>query len=505
MRRDLFSSPRIVSQNMTTKRFRWIKWPIFLALLGAGWFAYTKFKKTEAPAITYRTAAVARGDLVQNVSANGQLNPVITVAVGSQVSGNILKLYADFNSRVTNNQLIAELDAATYQSRVIQAQGELASARAQMQLARVNARRAEDLLKSSLVAQSDYDQTMADLAQREATVLMREAALTNVLVDFARTKIYSPIDGTVISRNVDVGQTVQASFTAPTLFNIANDLAKMEIGAMVSEADIGGVEEGQSVTFTVEAFPARTFSGMVRQVRNQPSTNQNVVNYAAIIVVSNDDLKLKPGMTATVSITTAKKEKVLRLPNGALRFRPPEGAVLKSNVVATASSGTNASSTAAAAPAGGDGIPEMPGGFQLSPEMRQRILERYDKNSDGKLDDAEREAMLEARRRRMAEGGGGGGEGGGGMGMGGGSRSRTSTPSPNRTVYLVSTNLVAGRSVIELQPVQVKVGISDGTSTEILDGLKEGDSVATGSTGGATATAPTSSPFGGPFGGPRRM
>lgn len=493
---------------MTTKRLRWIKWPVLLALLAAGWFAYTKFKKPTEAAITYRTTSVTRGDIVQNVTANGQLNPVITVAVGSQVSGNILKLYADFNSRVTNDQLIAELDPATYQSRVIQAEGELANARAQSALARVNARRAAELLKSSLVAQSDYDQTMADLAQREATVTMREAALTNALVDLSRTKIYSPIDGTVISRNVDVGQTVQASFTAPTLFNIANDLAKMEIGAMVSEADIGGVEEGQSATFTVEAFPARTFSGKVRQVRNQPSTNQNVVNYATIIVVSNDDLKLKPGMTANVSITTAKKEKVLKLPNAALRFRPPEGAVLKSNTVASAVGGTNAPSTAAAASAGGDGIPEMPGGFQLSPEARQRILQRYDKNGDGKLDDAEREAMLEARRRRMAEGGGGGGgEGGGGMGMGGGgSRARSAAPSPVRTVYLISTNSVSGRSVIELQPVQVRVGISDGISTEITEGLKEGDSVAIGASGPAvTATTPTSSPFGGPFGGPRRM
>ena len=492
---------------MTTKRLRWIKWPVLLAIIPFGFYAYSKFiKKSAEAAITYRTASAVRGDIVQSVTANGQLNPVVTVAVGSQVSGNIQKLYADFNSRVTNKQLIAELDPATYQSRVIQAQGELASARAQFQLARVNARRAEELLKSSLVAQSDYDQTMADLAQREAAVLMREAALTNALVDFERTKIYSPIDGTVISRNVDVGQTVQASFTAPTLFNIANDLAKMEIGAMVSEADIGGVEEGQEATFTVEAFPNRTFQGRVKQVRNQPATNQNVVNYAAMIDVANPDLKLKPGMTANVSITTSRKEKVLKLPNAALRFRLPEGAVLKSNAVASAVSGTNPPPAAVAASAGGDGIPEMPGGFQLSPEARQRILQRYDKNGDGKLDDAEREAMLEGRRRRMAEGGGG--EGGGGMGMGGGGglRSRSAVTSPVRTVYLVSTNSVAGRSVIELQPVQVHVGISDGASTEITEGLKEGDSVAVGSTGGTTpTTAPTGSPFGGPFGGPRRM
>lgn len=481
---------------MSTKRLRWINWPILIAIIPFGYYAYSKYvKKPAETAITYRTATVALGDVVQTVTANGQLNPVVTVAVGSQVSGNIQKLHADFNSRVTNGQLVAELDPATYQSRVIQAQGELASARAQHQLARVNARRAEELSKGNLVAQSEYDQTMADLAQREATVLMREAALTNALVDFARTKIYSPIDGTVISRNVDVGQTVQASFTAPTLFNIANDLAKMEIGAMVSEADIGGVEEGQAATFTVEAFPNRTFNGTVKQVRNQPATNQNVVNYAAMIDVANPDLKLKPGMTANVSITTARKEKVRKVPNAALRFRPPEGAALKTNAAAKTPDGTNAPSVAAA-PASGDGMPELP------PEVRQRILERYDKNGDGKLDDTEREAMMEARRRRMAEGGGEGG----GMGFGGGSRSRSTVQSPVRTVYLVSTNQVGGRSVVELQPVQIKAGITDGTSTEILDGLKEGDTVAVGSTGGqATTTAPMGSPFGGPFGGPRRM
>lgn len=482
---------------------------MLLALVAGGVFAYLRYHKAAETAITYRTAMVTRGDLVQNVSANGQLNPVVTVAVGSQVSGNIQKLYVDFNSRVTNGQLIAELDPATYQSRVVQAQGELANARAQLQLARVNARRAEELLKSSLVPQSDYDQTMADLEQREATVLMREAALTNSLVDLARTKIYSPIDGTVISRNVDVGQTVQASFTAPTLFNIANDLAQMEIGAMVSEADIGGVEEGQAATFTVEAFPNRNFEGRVKQVRNQPATNQNVVNYAAMIEVNNADLKLKPGMTATVMITTAKKEGSLRVPNGALRFRPPEGAVIQSNTLARAAGGTNASTMAAAA-TGGDGIPDPPGGFQLSPEMRQRILQRYDKNGDGKLDDAEREAMLEARRRRMAEGGGGEGGGGGfgfgGAGFGGGSRPRSTTTSPVRTVYLISTNEVSGRSVTELQSRQVRVGITDGVNTEILSGLKEGDVLAIGATGPAVeAAAAASNPFGGPFGRPRRF
>jgi HlyD family secretion protein len=278
------------------KAFGWI---IILGLLGGGTYWY--FNKESAVAkIEYRSATISRGDVTQIVTANGTLNPVITVNVGSQVSGLITKLHADHNSRVSKDQLIAELDPATYEARLIQAEGDLGSAKAQLTLAEINSRRAGELLQAKLIPQSDYDTTMAELEQRKATVKVREANLSSAKVDLSRTKIYSPIDGTVINRAVDVGQTVQASFSAPTLFLIANDLAQMEISAMVSEADIGGVETNQTATFTVEAFPSRTFRGVVTQVRNQPTTNQNVVAYATIIQVRTDDLKLKPGMTANV-------------------------------------------------------------------------------------------------------------------------------------------------------------------------------------------------------------
>lgn len=506
---------------MSSQRSSWLPWIILLILAGGGFAAFRYFRKPADKTITFRSGTVSKGDIVQSVSANGQISPVVNVAVGSQVSGNILKIYVDFNSKVTNGQLIAELEPATYLSRVTQAEGDLANAQAQMELSKVNLERAEQLKKDKLIAPSEYDQLKAELAQRAASVRVREAALTNAAVDLARTRIYSPIDGTVISRNIDVGQTVQASFTAPTLFNIVNDLAKMEIAAMVSEADIGGVEEGQPATFTVEAFPARTFLGRVKQVRNQPTTNQNVVTYSAMIDVRNDDLKLKPGMTATVSITTARKDGALRVANAATRFKPPEGAVVRSNVVLLASAkSTNASPDTAAAPVD-DGIPEFPGGFQPTPEMRKRILDRYDKNGDGRLDEEERKAFLEARARRQAEGGGGfgggrgmgGGDGGGGMGggMGGGpgpgmgQRQRSAPASPLRTVYLLSTNVVENRKIIELQPVQVRVGIADASFTEIQEGLKEGDVVATGAITPISTTTPTASPFGGsPFGGPRR-
>jgi HlyD family secretion protein len=328
---------------------------------------------------------------------------------------------------------------------------------------------------------------------------MREASLKSAEVDLARTQIRSPVDGVVISRNMNVGQTVQASFSAPTLFQIANDLGQMEIAAMVSEADIGGVEEGQEVSFTVEAFPTRTFEGRVAQVRNQPTTNQNVVTYATIVAVPNADLKLKPGMTANVFITTAKKENVLRIPNAALRFRPPEGASVRTNVIQLASAANRGPGPAASAVATDDGS-QPSGGSQASPEMRQRMLERYDKNGDGRLDEAERQAMPPGGRGRGQSGGGGGSEGGfsGGRAF---SRGRPEGQSGIRTIHQVITNS-SGTKSVELQPVQVRTGISDGTYTELVDGPPENTTIATGLVNEIAAApgAATQNPFGGPFG-----
>lgn len=477
----------------------WVLLILVIVGAGAAW-GWWRWRTPPAAKIEYRTAEVSRGDIVQTVTANGQLSSVITVDVGSQVSGNILKLHVDYNSKVTNGQLIAELDPATYEARLVQAESELANAQAQHTLARVNAKRAAELFRNQLIAESEHDQTMAQLEQAEAVLKIRQAAVQSAQVDLSRTKIRSPIDGTVISRNMNVGQTVQASFSAPTLFQIANDLTRMEIAAMVSEADIGGVEEGQEVAFTVEAFPSRTFEGRVAQVRNQPTTNQNVVNYATIISVHNSDLKLKPGMTATVTITTARKEGVLRVSNAALRFRPPAGAPLKTNAAPASPGDAKNPAGGTAASSGSDGL-EFPGGFQPPPEVRQRLLQRYDKNGDGRLDEAERAAMQEARRSRGSGGFGGEGGGGGfGGGGGGGFRPRSEAASAFRTAYLVRTNHAAGR-VIELDPVQVRVGITDGAFTEVEQGLKEGEVLAIGLVNPLPAAATPNNPFGGPFGG----
>jgi HlyD family secretion protein len=275
-------------------------------------------------AANYQTATVTRGAITQAVTATGTLNPVVNVQVGSQVSGNIAKLFVDFNSQVKAGQMVAQIDPALFQATVTQAEGDLASAQAALELAKLNAKRMQDLFARKTSSQADLDQAMATLHQAEANVKIKQGALDKAKADLEHCTITSPIDGVVISRNVDVGQTVAASLQAPVIFQIANDLTKMQIDSNVAEADVGVLEVGQDVDFTVDAFPMRTFHGKVVQVRNAPITVQNVVTYDTVIGVSNPDLKLKPGMTANVSIIVAHKDNVLQIKNSALRYRPAE-------------------------------------------------------------------------------------------------------------------------------------------------------------------------------------
>src|SRR6184192_1458278 len=277
-----------------------------------------------AGAANYQTAMIMRGPVTQAVTATGTLNPVINVQVGSQVSGNIAKLSADFNSQVKAGQVVAQIDPALFQATVTQAEGDLANAQATLELARVNGKRTQELFAKKTSSQADVDQAMATLHQSEANVKIKQGALDKARADLEHCTITSPIDGVVISRSVDVGQTVAASLQAPIIFAIANDLTKMQIDANVAEADVGVVKIDQNVDFTVDAFPVETFHGKVVQVRNAPITVQNVVTYDTVIGVSNPDLKLKPGMTANVSIIIARKDNVLQLKNAALRYRPAE-------------------------------------------------------------------------------------------------------------------------------------------------------------------------------------
>jgi HlyD family secretion protein len=276
----------------------------------------------EAP--KYQTATITRGDITQAVTATGQLNPVLNVTVGSQISGNILKLYADYNSLVKENQVVAELDPAPYLAAVHMGTANVAYAQAALELAQLTANRKAQLVKEHAAAQADLDTAVASLHQAQATLQIQQASLETAQVNLDHCTITSPIKGMVITRSVDVGETVAAAMNAPVLFTIAIDLSKMQIDASVAEADVGELENGQTVTFTVDAYPYRIFHGVVAQVRNSPVTVQNVVTYDTVVSVNNDDLKLKPGMTANIAIMIAHRDNVLIIPNAALRFRPPD-------------------------------------------------------------------------------------------------------------------------------------------------------------------------------------
>ena len=288
----------------------WITLIVLVLAGGAGavWWFYFQ-KKDDKP--QYQTSAARRSNVVQVVTATGTLNALVSVQVGSQISGIIQTLSADYNTPVKEGQVVAQLDPATYKALADQNEGELASSQASLELARLNEKRKRDLVKDNAAPQADLDKAVADLHQAEATLLIKKAVLEKSKIDLARCTI-----------TAHVGQTVAAAMTAPVLFTIANDLAKMQIEANVSEADIGGVQIGQAATFLVDAFPGRTFEGKVHLVRYAPVTVENVVTYVTVIDVANPKLELRPGMTATVSIVLARRENVVTVPNAALRFKP---------------------------------------------------------------------------------------------------------------------------------------------------------------------------------------
>ncbi len=286
----------------------------------------------------YQTEPVTRGEIMASVSATGTISAVTTVEVGTQVSGTIKEIYVDYNSQVEEGQLIALINPETFEAQAEQAEASLALAKAgvlkanaTLDDAKRNLDRMKQLSGRNLIAQSELDaaQTQyalaeAGLSEAKAQVGQARAALKKAQVDLKNSRIYSPVDGVVISKSVDVGQTVAASFQTPTLFTIAEDLTKMQIETSVDEADIGRVSEGQEVIFTVDAYPSLTFSGTVSQVRIEPIMVENVTTYTTVVSVENPDLKLKPGMTANVTIVTDRHPQALRVPSAALRFRPSD-------------------------------------------------------------------------------------------------------------------------------------------------------------------------------------
>ena len=417
-----------------------------VAAIGIGGVAYSRAhsgSKASSPV----TAAVTRGDVIEKVSATGALQPVTTVQVGTQVSGTIKALYADFNSKVKKGQVIAELEPSLFQTQVEQAQATMTRLQADADRARVEvqdseskSRRAQELFDQKLISRNDLETAQATAMQAEsalksaqAQITQARAALHQVQVNLDNTIIKAPIDGVVISRNVDVGQTVAASMQAPTLFVLAQDLTRMQVSASVDESDIGRIAAGQKVSFRVDAYPADTFTGVVSQVRLNPTTEQNVVSYTTMIDVPNTEMKLKPGMTANVTIQIAASENVLRVPTSALKFRP----------------------TAPGTGGQGSGIGDPGSGIRDSGSATPGLA-----------------------AGTAATGG-----------RGGAPRAVGNVDRSGGRVWTLSNGA--------LVPVRVKTGVSDGAVTAVVDGdLKEGDQVVTGMAAQGTTTAQaTTSPL----------
>ena len=515
---------------------------LVLVAVGVGAGVYTMRNNRAEPAVT--TQQLSRGDIVDTVGATGTLEAVETVDVGTQVSGVVRELYADFNSIVRKGQMIAKLDPSLIETQIEQQTANVVRAEADLERLKVGAAdarqklsRARELAERSLIPKTELETAEVNVKSADAQIRSSEAALTqaraqlnNQRVNLGYTNIVAPIDGIVISRNVDQGQTVAASMNAPTLFVLAADLTKMQVVANIDEADVGRMRPGQHVTFRVDAFPNDTFTGTVQQVRLQPAVVQNVVTYSTVIAVPNTELKLKPGMTANVNIEIARRSNALRIPNAALRFRPttdmfaalnqtvpPElqrgqggfGRGNRADGGGAAGAGAQGTATsgqpAAAAPAarepragsaesrgGGDaaGAGANAGGGRgrgfdpnMTPEERQRRREEFLKNMT-----PEQRERFEARMRE----GGGRGPGGGRDGAPGEGRSgaragggRAAAAQPqSRTMASGATtidSLFGPLPVVEtrgmawlyvnkqLKPVRLRLGITDGTFTEIIN------------------------------------
>lgn len=480
---------------------------LVLAAAGGGYYYYQRARTAEQPP-AYNTTAVTRGSIRQLVTATGQLDAVLSVDVGSQISGLIIKLHADFNTVVKKDQIIAEIDPATYKQRLRQAEADLASTKASNRLQQLNTERTRELALKKLVTQQEVDQAEAQLAQANAQLLTREAAVENANVDLARCTIRSPIDGIVISKQTEEGKTVAASLNAPVLFTIANDLSKMQITAAVAEADIGSVQQNQSVTFTVDAFPNRQFTGQVTQVRNAPKIASNVVTYDTIISVDNKDLKLRPGMTANASVVVASRENTLRIPNAALRVRMADtgGAPAAGPAAAPSAAPVSANANAGGAGTGGERRPREGGGNaeggrrtggggfmggDMTPEQREKMRVVMTELGITNMREASPEQREQFRKVLVERG------------------IVAAQPAPGEATVTTRTiyRLPGGNKSAKPEPVSVKVGITDGIASEVIDGIAEGDVIVTGvtSSGAPAGQQPAANPFGaGGGGGGRR-
>ena len=415
---------------------------IVIVACAAGW--YFVRRQRDGQVARYRTQAVDRGSVTMTVTATGTISAVTTVQVGSQVSGIIARLYADFNSPVKKGQLLAELDPTPFEAQVEQRKADVLQSEVQMRNAEITFHRQERLLADKLASQADYDAAKASYDGTKAQVAQTQATLRQAETNLRYTKIVSPIDGVVVDRKYDIGQTVAASFQAPTLFTIAQDLTKMQVQADVDQSDIGRVAVGQAARFSVDAYPDEEFHGRIAQIRLNATVNQNIITYPVILEVPNPEEKLRPQMTANVIVEVAEVKDVLRIPNAALRFRPTDAA-----------SGGDASRAGGAAGAGGargaaGGSGAAGAGSASAEERLARMRSGGPARAAGVLDPA------------------------------GGAGARTK---PMQTIYVEDGH--GG-----LRTVSIRTGISDGRFTEVVDGtLKAGDPVVIGQ---ATAKADTS-------------
>lgn len=292
-------------------------------ILAAGVAAYSYWPNGKSPpSERYRTQTVDRGDIVQTITANGTLNPVVLVNVGTQVSGTVRKIHADFNDRVKEDQVLAELDPALFQAQVRQSEANVLAAQAALALARIKIDRVATLQQKNLVAKEELDIARQQVDAATAQLKLAEAQLERDRINLRNSVIRSPISGVVVARSVDVGQTVAANFQTPTLFQIAQDLRQMQINTSIAEADVGSLQPDMPASFTVDAYPDQRFQGRIRQIRLNPTIQQNVVTYNVVVDVDNADGRLLPGMTAYVSVNAAERKNVLRVPNAALSFQP---------------------------------------------------------------------------------------------------------------------------------------------------------------------------------------
>jgi HlyD family secretion protein len=477
-----------------------------LLLVIAGYFIFFRGPSRK---YEFRFDKASKGDLTAFVTATGTINPVISVDVGTQVSGIVAKLYADFNSVVKQGQVIAQIDPTFLEQSVKDAEASLDKAKAQYADSKRNLDREKALLERGLDSQLNYDASLTTYESNAATLKSAQASLDRAKINLAYATIYAPVSGVVINRAVNVGQTVAASFSSPTLYTIANDLSKMQVLTTVDESDIGRISIGQQASFSVDAYPDETFNGTISQIRLNPVTIQNVVNYTVVIDVKNDQLKLMPGMTANVKILVASSQSVLRVPNLALRFQPPADVIDTTRVNAlreafASSAGVRGNAT----PSGGvmvnDPDPSAPGSGRAQGEGANGGRQLFQALRDSIKSAHGGEITQEDLRNEMQKAIAARGTGNRKPAVVIAPRRVTSTKGPQYGIdvrfpeYQKSEYVPlhqAGRARVwilnakgKLEPVFVRTGVTDGKFTEVTGaGLKEGDQIVMGVTSSADA------------------